>query len=95
MSFWPLSNPCRSGDHWLLHNAGCHVLQHLDFPWRGPGLGGGLLPSLPIAQHSLAGEGCAGTEGWRDLRCPLPDIVLLGSSFLFLLLGAPGLTPRS
>lgn len=78
MSLRPVSNPHRAGGHWLLHNAGCNVLQHLDFPWRGPGLSRGLLPSLPVSQHSLAGEGCAGSEGWRKLRPPLPDIVLPG-----------------
>lgn len=84
MSLRPVSNPHRSGGHWLLHNAGGHVLQHLDFPRRGPGLSCGLLPSLPVAPHRLAGKGCAGTEGWRKLRLPLPDIVLPGLSLLLL-----------
>ncbi|XP_025216193.1 probable low affinity copper uptake protein 2 isoform X1 [Theropithecus gelada] len=62
VSLWPVSNPCHPGGHRLLHHAGRNVLQHLDFPWCGPGLRCGLLPSLPTSQHSLAGEECAGTE---------------------------------
>ncbi|XP_048639135.1 probable low affinity copper uptake protein 2 isoform X1 [Marmota marmota marmota] len=67
VSLWPVSSPCHSSGHWLLHDAGCNVLQHLDFPRCGPGLGCGLLPSLPTSPPGLAGEGFAGTQGWREL----------------------------
>lgn len=93
MSLWPVANPCCSGGHWLLHHAGCHVLQHLDFPRCGAGLGCGLLPSLPAFQHGLAGKGCAGTEGWRELGLPLPDIELPVPRLHFLLTAVPRLTP--
>ncbi|EDM10571.1 solute carrier family 31, member 2, isoform CRA_b [Rattus norvegicus] len=56
---WPVASPCHSGGNWLLCDAGCHVLQHLDFPWCGPGLGCGLLPSLPTSPHDLVGQTCA------------------------------------
>lgn len=72
MSLWPVFTPRRSGGHWLLHDAGCDVLQHVDFLWRGPGLRCGLLPGLPTSQHDLAREGCAGTKGWRE-QGPLPQ----------------------
>lgn len=92
MSLWPVSSPCHSGGHWLLHDAGCNVLQYLDFPWCGPGLSCGLLPSLPTSPPGLAGEGFAGTQGWRELGCLLLGIVL---QRIFLLVAIPHLLLRS
>ena len=93
MSLRPVSTSCRSGGHRLLRDAGCYVLQHLDFLRRGPGLRCGLLPSLSTSQHDLAGDSCAGSGAWRELGPLLPDIELPAPRLLFLLLAVLTASP--